>query len=264
MEPRGIDDLKLIHGIGPAVEQRLHGVGIDTFAKLAALTPADIAASVSDLAGLTAERIHKQDWIGQARRLVIKPAATMQEETAVPPIVKESQIKAESQAATSLPEVPRNGEISPVESEPAGVTNENEPGVPLRPVKGLDGILRLRSLEMIGSDVQAHPHFLSSDRPFEVMLTLDLSDVQIPIEAPLTYAVSLFGRSMSKPSRLLIGHEQGTMLPTGQAAIKVQGKALPRGLYRLEALVTLNQTVGERESRPGLTAQLEERLLQFA
>jgi hypothetical protein len=63
------DDLKLINGVGPAVESRLHGVGIFTFAQLTALSPADIAASVADLTGLTAERIIKQDWIGQARQL---------------------------------------------------------------------------------------------------------------------------------------------------------------------------------------------------
>jgi NADH-quinone oxidoreductase subunit E len=68
-EPPRIDDLKLINGIGPKVEKRLNGVGIFTFAQLAALSPADIAAAVTDHAGLSAERIIKQDWIGQARKL---------------------------------------------------------------------------------------------------------------------------------------------------------------------------------------------------
>jgi predicted flap endonuclease-1-like 5' DNA nuclease len=63
------DDLKLINGIGPAVEKRLNGVGVSAFAQLAALSPADIASAVANIAGLTAERIIKQDWIGQARRL---------------------------------------------------------------------------------------------------------------------------------------------------------------------------------------------------
>jgi hypothetical protein len=68
-EPPRVDDLKLINGIGPAVEKRLNGIGIFTFAQLAALPPADIAAAVADLAGLSTERIIKQDWIGQARKL---------------------------------------------------------------------------------------------------------------------------------------------------------------------------------------------------
>jgi hypothetical protein len=64
-----IDDLKLINGIGQGVEKRLNGIGIFTFAQLAALSPADLAAAVAGLAGLSTERIIKQDWIGQASRL---------------------------------------------------------------------------------------------------------------------------------------------------------------------------------------------------
>lgn len=68
-EPPRIDDLKQINGIGQGVEKRLNGVGIFTFVQLAALPPADIAAAVAGIAGLSAERIIKQDWIGQARKL---------------------------------------------------------------------------------------------------------------------------------------------------------------------------------------------------
>jgi hypothetical protein len=68
--PAGIDDFKIIHGIGPGVESRLHSRGVLTFAQLAALAPAEIAALLADLSGLSAERIVKQDWVGQARELV--------------------------------------------------------------------------------------------------------------------------------------------------------------------------------------------------
>ena len=69
IEPPAFNDLKLIDGASSAVERRLHGLSIYTFAQLAALSPADIAASVAGLSGLTAERIIKQNWIGQARKL---------------------------------------------------------------------------------------------------------------------------------------------------------------------------------------------------
>src|SRR6266516_8143900 len=75
-EPPRIDNLRLINGIGPAVEKRLNGVGIFTFAQLAALSPADIAAAVADIAGLSAERIVKQDWIGQARKLAAESTSS--------------------------------------------------------------------------------------------------------------------------------------------------------------------------------------------
>lgn len=76
LEPPETDDLKLIQGISPAVERRLHSVGIYTFAQLAALSPADIAAPVAGLSGMTAERIIKQDWIGQAYKLATSSIST--------------------------------------------------------------------------------------------------------------------------------------------------------------------------------------------
>lgn len=78
-KPPEVDDLKKINGIGPAVEHRLHRVGIFTFAQLAALSSADVAAPLIDLTGLTAERINKQDWIGQARRLALESTRVEQQ-----------------------------------------------------------------------------------------------------------------------------------------------------------------------------------------
>jgi hypothetical protein len=75
-----MDDFKRITGIGPAIEQHLHEAGILTFAQLAALAPADIAARVSGIAGMSAERITEQDWPGQARELALNeptPAETL-------------------------------------------------------------------------------------------------------------------------------------------------------------------------------------------
>ncbi|MEP7188458.1 MAG: hypothetical protein ABI901_04605 [Roseiflexaceae bacterium] len=77
----GIDDLKLIVGIGPGVERRFHNANIFTFGQLAALSPRDIANMLTELAGLSAERIAKQDWIGQARDLAARPATSNTEQT---------------------------------------------------------------------------------------------------------------------------------------------------------------------------------------
>ena len=74
LEPSGIDDLKLIHGVGPGIEKRLHRAGILTFEQLAALSPEEIAPLVLDIIGITVDRIASQDWIGQARKLATSPA----------------------------------------------------------------------------------------------------------------------------------------------------------------------------------------------
>jgi hypothetical protein len=75
-----MDDFKLIAGIGPGVERRFHAANIFTFDQLAALSSHDIAHLLTDLAGLSAERIAKQDWVGQARDLAAQPAKSNTEQ----------------------------------------------------------------------------------------------------------------------------------------------------------------------------------------
>ncbi|TLX09893.1 5' DNA nuclease [Rhizobium sp. MHM7A] len=61
------DDLKLIAGIGPKLEQVLNAKGIRSFAEIAALTDEDIARLDAEL-GFSG-RIARDDWIGQAKVL---------------------------------------------------------------------------------------------------------------------------------------------------------------------------------------------------
>jgi hypothetical protein len=71
------DNFKLIAGISSGVEMRLHKAGILTYAQLAALPLEDLLTIVAGYPGINAERITKQNWIGQARDLALKsePAA---------------------------------------------------------------------------------------------------------------------------------------------------------------------------------------------
>lgn len=62
------DDLKRISGVGPKLEQVLNGMGIGTYAQIAAWTPADIAR-VDDHLKLGG-RILRDDWVGRASALV--------------------------------------------------------------------------------------------------------------------------------------------------------------------------------------------------
>ena len=72
------DDLKLINGIKTGIERRLHSVGIHTYAKIAAMTPAELAAAAG-MPGYSAERIARQDWVGQARELAGLPLPDTEE-----------------------------------------------------------------------------------------------------------------------------------------------------------------------------------------
>jgi len=65
--PSEKDDLKLIKGIGPAIERKLNGAGISTFAALAQLSPKQL----EEILGSQVRRLQDEnDLILQAVRLV--------------------------------------------------------------------------------------------------------------------------------------------------------------------------------------------------
>ena len=66
-EAGAADNLKKMTGIGPALEKKLNGAGITTFAQVAALTDAQIAELEEQL-GL-AGRFAKDGWVEQAKEL---------------------------------------------------------------------------------------------------------------------------------------------------------------------------------------------------
>lgn len=66
------DDLKIIKGVGPQNEQRLHALGIWHFEQIASWTPENVEWVGSYLA--FPGRIEREEWIEQARELAAKQA----------------------------------------------------------------------------------------------------------------------------------------------------------------------------------------------
>ncbi len=67
-EAASSDDLTQINGIGPVIVKKLEGLGITTFAQIAAFTDADIARIDEELN--FKGRIARDDWVGQAKQLM--------------------------------------------------------------------------------------------------------------------------------------------------------------------------------------------------
>jgi len=65
--PKAVDDLKKIGGVGPKLEKVLNGLGVWTFAQIAAWSPEEIAW-VDDYLAFKG-RIERDGWIAQARAL---------------------------------------------------------------------------------------------------------------------------------------------------------------------------------------------------
>lgn len=64
----GADDLKVLSGVGPALEKKLHAEGITTFTQIAAWNDADVEAFGEKLS--FKGRIEREGWIEQAKTLV--------------------------------------------------------------------------------------------------------------------------------------------------------------------------------------------------
>jgi predicted flap endonuclease-1-like 5' DNA nuclease len=65
------DNLKLLVGIGPALEQILNEAGITTYAQLASATVQQLQDILPDLHD---SRVEREDWIGQAQRFAAAKA----------------------------------------------------------------------------------------------------------------------------------------------------------------------------------------------
>lgn len=61
------DDLKLISGVGPALEAKLHALGITKYAQVASFSAEDIA-KVDDSLSFKG-RVERDNWVGQAKAL---------------------------------------------------------------------------------------------------------------------------------------------------------------------------------------------------
>ncbi len=70
---RKADDFRLINGLTKTAKAKLHAAGILTFDQLAMMSPHEIVAAIEDPdsanAETSAERIIRDDWIGQAKKL---------------------------------------------------------------------------------------------------------------------------------------------------------------------------------------------------
>jgi predicted flap endonuclease-1-like 5' DNA nuclease len=63
------DDLKLISGVGPALEGKLNALNIYTYEQVAALTP-EVVGKLGDTLESIADHIIKEDWVGQAQKIL--------------------------------------------------------------------------------------------------------------------------------------------------------------------------------------------------
>jgi len=252
------DDLKLINGIGIAVEDRLHDHGIYTFAQLVALSPADIAAAIAGLAGLSAERIIKQGWIGQARKLASKSVSSEAQEgiealaeVEAPPVVVELELAAPAAEITEP--------VPPIVAPPG--PEEDQIPQPVVAITEPIGVPRLSQIETVPAGTHTPQNCLPYGQPLDVRLTLDLSDVRVPNDTQFSYRASIYSKSLEGHSRQAVGETSGIFTPTDKVTVGIEGIVLPKDTYRLKAMVILNPMTTEPTPQSSLVASKESDLL---
>jgi hypothetical protein len=277
------DDLALIHGIGPAIQRRLNEGGIFTFARLAALSPAEVLPCVEDLTGMSVDRIEQQDWTGQARELASRPAPPEAERTATPnrqhyaTFTVELLLDEDNEVRRTRVAYIQGGN----EDAWAGweerrmvqfITRHAAPRLPVAETAlaspavaqaaapapaELAGTFRMDRLDMMPPDRAGYHGMVRHNQPFIMELTLDMAQVTVRDKGPLQYTATVYGKNLNDGSRQIVGEARGSIMPRDQVTLSMEGRRLPRGIYRLESVATLALQAG----KPSLMAYLEGGLL---
>lgn len=147
--------------------------------------------------------------------------------------------------------------------EPAVViTEEGERPPPLGTTVNLGGVLRLHDLQIVTADFDRPSDILRSGQPFQVHLTLNLTDVVAPRDVLLVYTVNVYAKRLGAKLRETVGEARGTITWSPQVILDLKGTTMPPGSYRLEAVVALSPSPVEPPSPLGLMALLGGGMLQ--
>lgn len=262
--PAGADDFKLIHGIGPGIANRLYNAGICRFDELAACAPDEIAMIVADIAGMSAERIVKQDWIGQAQEFASQPAPEQ-------PAAEQGNPARQHYATFTIEllldeqnDVRRTRAVhvqSGAKTAWAGWDQERvsaflieQSGLARRPSEA--EAEQQPQAELVLKSAAAARKLVECGEAFDVYLALDLTDSAQLSGLPVHYTATLFARQLGG-LRKQIGEEQGALVVGEHAAVTVQGNLAQSGVYRIEALFAITDPAAEAFFQKPPTAQLE-------
>jgi hypothetical protein len=284
------DDLKVIHGIGPGIENRLHKAGIRSYTQLAGLSPKEVVSALGTMIGMTEERVIDQDWIGQARSLEAESEPVLVES-----VEKDSNSISRKHYATFTVELLLDDENqvrrtrtthfqSDADETWAGWEQErlvrffidraalkiptpqaipvDVPVVAPEPAPAmlrLAGEPKLVEFSAVPDGENRPQHVIPSSQFFGVTITLDMSGITAPLENPLSYHLRLNSHNLKSQTRQTMRELNGSFPLADRETIHLDKLNLEEGIYRLEASVTIGSTTGEDQP---IMAFLEGNLLR--
>jgi hypothetical protein len=267
----GADDFSRIKGIGNSIESHLHNAGILTFVQLAALSPAEIMTLISDVPGLSAKQIIKQNWTGQARALASDPTPVILANNTNDQVSRQHYTTFVVELLLDATNNVRRTRAVHTQSAAEGIwpgwdaehlvtflVNKAELRLPIaKPQRTLSGLLKVRELTLLPFGPHKQQVLLARNQPFDVHLVLDLSEVKAPDSPSLDCRATVYAKVLGGGPRLIAGEARSTLVPAQESVIDVKGVVFPEGASRLQTEVTLALHEAEPSS-PGLTASLLE------
>jgi hypothetical protein len=279
------DDLKLIHGIGPGIEKRLHAAGILTYAQLAAKTPEQVVSALGNVIGLTTKRVIDQEWIEQSRQLaateppdeltgresrqhyatftvelLLDDENHVRRTRAVYIQADKEEAWASWDEARLMAFFTQHGELNfgqiealtPEAIEPSSII---EPSV-------LRGRLSLDTAHITSLQTGRPGRILARNQPFEINLAVDLGELVIPAEANVGYAAQVFAKALGVGSKQKIGEAHGDFTPANSVEMTVKNQGLDEGTYRIGVNLALSQLPTEPATQPEMEVLLDGGLLK--
>jgi hypothetical protein len=281
------DDFKVIHGIGPGIESRLHKAGVRSYAQLAALTPTEVVSALGTMIGMTVERVTDQDWIGQARELAplntpdkpdLDPQSGRQHYATftVELLLDEANIvrrtrvvffQADNEDAWAGWDEKRLVEFlvqhsamqiqTPISKSPQPSVEELAPSTPQ-----ISGRPRLKPARVTG--LTAHQgRILGRDKPFEIILPFDLADVTLPGHSEIEFKLNLNAKALGRGSYIKLGEAQGRFEPSKENEVTLKCPALGEGVYRIRVDLALNPPMLNAASKGMQMSNLDGGLLRI-
>jgi hypothetical protein len=295
------DDFCKITGIGPVRAQRLWDAGILTYHDLGKRTPEEIAAVLTDIAGMSAERIASQNWIGQARDLAGPPPEPsgprqhyaafhieflLESDNSVRrtkvhhhqtdandawPGWNEERLLSFLRDRVPLAVAQRPADNAGPGPPPARAPSEPPAAVPASasqppaaaPSESLPpSFLAIEELAPVrDSQISYIQHI---DEPISERLRLRINPDDGPHGAAFECAAEISARKLGSHERLPVGTAHGSIRGNDPVSYELTGQPLPAGLYRLVTTVDIYPTRHSPQEPPLYSRTVFGDLLQIA